>query len=137
MLSLSLLWLQIEWYTYLNTIFANRTTIRRDESIIVPALSYLKKMFKVVNSVSREYVYHFPPYICQMCPTWLSIIQFWSFDFGALQFWSYDFGALQFWSTIPKILFFVFSLAGDVLINKFQLFSFGPPQMIEPPIGPL
>lgn len=45
---------EIEWYTYLNTIFANRTTIHRNESIIVPALSYLKKMFKVVNAASLE-----------------------------------------------------------------------------------
>lgn len=45
---------EIHWHTYLNTIFKGRTKIARNESIIVPALAYLKKMFSVVRKASNE-----------------------------------------------------------------------------------
>jgi len=45
---------EIPWHSYLNKIFNGRTTIKRDESIIVPALAYLKNMLKVVKKASKE-----------------------------------------------------------------------------------
>lgn len=42
------------WFDYLNKVFENRTKIGRTEKVVVPAISYLKKMMPLVNSTSKE-----------------------------------------------------------------------------------